>query len=465
MARVYKIGNNIVNAIKNSLTNTDNLNERTNCSFVIYESSFHVSKGMNILIVDGAETLFAGIVFSAKTVGYFDKTITVRGVDYSALVDKRIIAEAYDDTLAGDIVKDLITKYFTHEDITVGTIQDGPLISRAVLNYQNGNIVLNYIADLIGFYWEVDKDKKLNFFARATYSAPFNLTDTTYNYSDFQSEENATDYRNRQYTRGGMAVSDVQTRSFLGDGETQTWTVDLPIAKAPTITVNGVAKTSGIRGLETGKDFYWQKNDKTISQELTALKLTSSNTVSIQFEGFYPIIVVAEDIEQIDLRKSIEGGSGIYEKVFEENSLGTQQSALEYTNGLLEKYGVIPKIITFNTIDSGLKAGQIINITHTNQDVDGGFLIDKITARADGDLMLYSVQCLDGDNFGGWAKFFKKLVEKQEQLLIRENEILLKLTTFKDKFQTRDLTDIMTYTLHQYLICGTSTICGEGVII
>jgi hypothetical protein len=463
--RVYKIAGNEVIATKNSLTITDKLNERTNCSFSIYEPSFEVTKGMDVLITQDGNTIFAGKVFKAKVEGYFDKTVNITSVDYSSMLDKRLIAEAYENTLAGDIVKDFINKYFSEEGIIEGTIQDGPTISKAVFNYEDGNTSLNYIADLIGYYWEIDKDKKLNFFDKSTYIAPFNITYSSNNYKDLKSEEDSSQYRNRQYTRGGTALSTTQTRTFKGDRETQTWAVDLPIAEVPTISVNSTFKTVGIRGVETGKDFYWQKNDKSISQDSTGTKLTDTDVLTIEFKGYYPVIVVADNASEIESRKSIEGGSGIYENVTEEKNLDNQDAALQYTDGLLEKYGFIPKVVNFNTTEDGLKAGQLINIEHTKQNISGSFLIEKVTSRADGSLMLYSIKCLDGNNIGGWENFFKRLVKKQEKLTIRENEIVLKLLTFKDSFLKPTMTDEITYNLHQYLICNTTTICGEDVII
>lgn len=463
--RTYKINNILVNVQRNSFSYTDKLNERSTCSFIVIDP-FDITKGMEVLIEEDGEVIFAGKVAKPK-ISNADtiKLINVSCTDYSQLIDKRIIAETYENMLAGDIVRDFIDNVFYEEGITEGNIQDSLLISKAVFNYDNGNIAMNYLSDVTGHYWEVDKDKKLNFFDKTTYTAPFLLTDTSLNYDNLQVEENADKYRNRQYLKAGQDMSTIQTRAFKGDGETQTFTVDLPIALVPTVKVNGLSKTVGIRGIDKNKEWYWQKGDKTISQETSGSKLSSSDILTIDFQGFYPIIVVAENPEEINSRKSLEGGSGIYESITQEATLDTKDSALEYTNSILQKYGFISKVVTFNTYVKGLKSGQLLTIQNVKYNINGNFLIESVTVRGSGDNTTYSVKCLDGSSIGGWEKFFKSLVNNNQQLLIRENEIVVKLITFKDSFNVPNIEDELSYILHQYKLCSTSLKCGTGVII
>lgn len=463
--RTYTVGGNPVTVRKNSLSISDKLNERTTCSFVVLEPIFEITKGMEVSVDDDEIMVFAGKVFKPRGAGDIVKEVSVSCTDYSMLVDKRIIAEAYENTLAGGIVQDFIAKYFADEGVTAGNIQDGPVISKAVFNYDDGNKAMGYLSDLTGFFWEVDKDLKLNFFDKSTYTAPFALTNDSGNYKNLSVEEDASEYRNRQYLRAGQDISTTQTRTFKGDGETQVFAVELPIAEEPVIKVNGVAKTVGIRGLETGFNWYWNKNDKTVSQDTTGTKLTASDTLLVDFKGFYPIIIVAESNGEIESRKAIEGGSGIYENVLEETSIDTRDAALEYTDKLLEKYGFVPKVVNFEAYQAGLKAGQLLPITNTKYNLSGNFLINSVTARDNNGLMQYNVKCLDGSKLGGWEKFFKGLVQGKKKLVIRENEVLVKLVTLKDTFTSLAIEDEMTYTLHQYHLCGPGTICGTGLII
>lgn len=464
--RTYTIAGNEVIVQKNSLSINDKLNQRTTASFTVIDPDFDITKGMDVIIEQDSQTIFAGKVHKPKESGDKTRYVSVSCVDFSQMIDKRVIAEVYEDTLAGDIVKDFIAKVFSQEGISEGTIQDGPTMAKAVFPYISGNAAMNEICDQTGYFWEVDKDKKLSFFERATYNAPFELTDDSGNYSGLQVEEAGDNYRNRQITRGPKAISTVQTRKFKGDGENQSFPVDLPIAKVPTILVNDVPQTVGIRGLSDDEDkqWHWQKDDKTISQNILGTPLADTDTLIVEFQGYYPIIIVADNPGEIEARKSIEGGSGIYENVAYENNLDTQESSLQYTEGLLEKYGFIPDIVTFNSYDHGLKAGQLMPIQNTQHNLDGTYLIESVTCRDDDGLTLYSVKCLDGASVGGWERFYMELIKSSKKMVIRENEILVSLTTFRDNFIVPKMEDEMTFVLHQYHICGQIA-CGTDVII
>jgi hypothetical protein len=462
--RTYTIGGQSVMVKANSLNGSHSLNERATCSFVVLNPEFEITQGMAVVVQQDGVTVFGGLVHKPKSSGDILREVSVSCIGFSGLADRRIIAEAYDNTAAGDIVEDFITKYFADEGVIAGDIQAGPVMSRAVFNYDSGDVALNYLSEVTGYYWEIDELRRLNHFDRASYAAPFGLTDTSRNYRNLVVEENPDQYRNRQIVRGSQALSTVQTRSFRGDGQAQAFTVDLPIALVPTIKVNGLAITVGIRGLETGKAWYWQKGDKTVSQDAAGTKLTDTDILTVEYQGLYPLIIVAENPSQIDARRDNEGGTGIYEQVTEAANLDTQAAATQYAYGLLERYGYIARTVTFATYEHGLKAGQLIPIQNSQHNVDGTFLIESVTMRADGDLALYNVKALDGDALGGWQRFFRGLAQAGRKYTIRENEVLVKLISNRDSFHLPVMTDELTVSLHQYRICG-QTVAGAGVII
>lgn len=457
--RTYTIAGNTVMVQKNSLNYMDTLNERTTCSFTVVDPTFEIDVGMEVLVQEDAVTIFAGTIDSVSEQGYHTNFVSVSCVDFSQLIDKRIIANSYENELAGDIVKDFISTVFVDEGITEGTIQDGPTISRAVFNYDNGNVAMNYIADLTGFNWEIDNDKKLNFFNRATYTAPVSLTDTSHNYKDLTVKKTRSEYRNRQYIRAGTDITSempLEKPTPKPDGVSKTFVVRLPIAEKPKIFINSIEVSPddiGVNGLDTDKKYYFSYNSNTITQDQSEPTLTTE-VLEITYRGLYPIMVVAESPEQIALRQAIEGGSGVHENIIQETNLDTSRAALELARGKLEKYGIIPKVVTFNTYEKGLKAGQLISITNTKHNLNGTFLIDTVSGRSDGLLTLYTVKCLDGASFGGWEQLFKTLIQGNKKLVIRENEVVVKLITFSDSFTNLSMTESMSYTLHQFWICG-----------
>lgn len=444
-----------------SLRISDNVNERSTASISIFDStgSFRPEVGQTVEINDGIDLIFSGSiddvpeekVLGANALRYDSIPL----VDYHQTADRRIVAEVYENELAGNIVKDIRTKYLADENITAGTIQDGPEIEKAVFNYIPASQCFDELSELTGLQWVIRPDKTLHFFDRSTFIGDPITSESPIR--NVRVRRHRDGYRNRQYLRAGKDVSTTQTRTFKGDGETQVFAVELPIAKVPTVKVNGVAKTVGIRGLETGFDWYWNKNDKTISQDESGTKLTSSDILTVEFQGFYPIIVVADDVEEISDRKTNEGGTGIYESIEEKASLDNKKSATDYANALLRRYAKISTSLTFDTFTSTYLAGQIVNVTIPEHNISEDMLISRINISdpgiADGRLN-YSLELVSGEVVGGWTNFFKKLVQQNKSFVIRENEILLKLLSVNDSFKNLSLTDNITHNLHQYWICG-----------
>ncbi|WP_025027757.1 hypothetical protein [Caldalkalibacillus mannanilyticus] len=432
--RTYYINDQPVTVLKNSLSINDRINERTTCSFTVYEPKMELTVGMEVTVLDHQAIIFAGSIESTTEYGDGDRYVAVSCVDYSQLIDKRVVFTAFENRLAGDMVKSIIYGFFHEEGITEGTIQDGPLISKAVFNYDNGNVAMNYLSEITGYNWFIDHEKKLHFFSRETYQAPYSLSDTSFNYKGLQVKKTRGQYRNRQYVRAGLDITGeipLEKPTPRPDGVSQTFILRLPVAKKPRIFIDGVEvdpEDIGANGVDQNKKFYFSYNSNTITQDNSEEPL-NNQVLEISYRGLYPILVVAENPEEIAKRKELEGGTGVYEDVIEEQKLDTRASAFDFATGKLDKYGMIPRIITFSTYHGGLKAGQLLSIHHHQHNLEDSFLIESVTARDDKGLTQYNIKCLDGSALGGWEQFFKSLLNENKKLVIRENEVLVLLNT------------------------------------
>lgn len=448
------------------------VNERSTATVNILDKtgSYRPNVGDVFEVYDGATLKFAGtiddlpeeIIEGTSALIYSGVPI----VDYNQIADRLLVAESYESKTAGYIVNEIITNYLASEGVSAGTVQTGVTVSKAVFNYQTAAECLDELSELTGYQWKINADKTLDFFDRATYTGT-TITATS-DTRKIKVKRNRQNYRNRQYLRAGKDIATAETRTFKGDGETQVFTVPLPIALEPTITVNSVSKTVGIRGVETGFDWYWQLDSNTVSQDSSGTKLTSSDTLSVTYQGYYPIMVVSEAPEQIAARKAIEGGNGVYEAMAEKAAIDTQTAALEYSAGLLRRYGTIATTVELETFTE-YEAGQLVSVSLPEHGIDENMLVSKVDVSIiginDSMRLLYAVTLVSGESFGGWINFFKKIAEKSSTFSIRENEVLVKLIVFTDTFSLPVMIDSMTYDLHQYLICNTTTICGTDVII
>lgn len=442
MALILKIaGVDRTNLLRQgTLRISDALNQRSTASFILVDPSgvYDPEVGESVEVYDeGGDLIFGGSIDEyqeEQPQGGVVDYHTVQCVDHHLLADRRIVAEAYDNLTAGAIVQDLITKYLAAEGVTAGTIQAGPTITRAVFNYVPASEALDQISELSGCQWCIRANKALDFFDRATFSAPWAVTSTRAIMRPRVTRDRR-DYRNRQYVRAGKDRTDPRTESFKGDGVTKTFTLAFPVAEVPSVAVNGVTKTVGIRGVETGKDWYWSKDDPTITQDDAAVALTATDTLSVTYRGFFPVVVQVDEGGQQTARKNLEGGSGVYERVDDAPNLDSQQAALELAQGKLRRYARIGATLTYETFLADLRSGHLQSVDLPGIHVSGVFLISEVetvdASRGDGQL-LRRVTALDGEAVGGWAAFFRRMAQQGRQFVIRENEVLVKLTTLSD---------------------------------
>src|SRR5690606_35609516 len=82
------------------------------------------------------------------------------------------------------------------------TIHDGPDISEFIANYRPATEVINRLAEVAGFVWFIDEEKRLHFVERGRFEAPFTLTQDDMRQRSPQVEHSAPEYRNRQYMMG-----------------------------------------------------------------------------------------------------------------------------------------------------------------------------------------------------------------------------------------------------------------------
>jgi hypothetical protein len=447
MARIFKINSEKVVADA-SWTVTDKINSRRTMSFGVVDKLQleSLDNGDDVELLNGTTTIYAGIIdnydVSEPSAGRLEWSVA--SLDNSALADRRRIAAVYEDTLAGDIARDLITQKLGQENVTPGTIQDGALIKKAVFNYITCAHALDYLREITGFIWYIDEDRQLNFYDRATFRAPFDITPSV-QHSDFRLTSKMDGYRNTQYTRGGKtetAQQDLERPTPKPDGESRTFITRFPLARQPVIelNINGLGwveiPTSdiGVNGLDQDKKWYWGYNSSTITQADTEDVLRddeggtrTADQIRITYIGLRNLFVVLDNPTEIERRKDAEPlSSGIYEELAVEQSINNTDQAIQYSQGLLETYGEVKDYVSFNTEKEGLRAGQLIRVTKPLYGIDDDFLIESVSARpVSANSIQYSVKALDGAAVGGWEEFFKKLVRNQKDFTIAEDEVVI----------------------------------------
>lgn len=461
--------------IKNSWSITDKINARSTLQLAVVDLGdlTSIENGDQFQMLVDAVVIFAGLVkkvtVTEPEAGRFVYSIKV--ADYASLAEKRLIAAVYENTLVGDIAKDLITQKLGSEGVTIGTIEDGPIISKAVFNYIKISSALDQLKELTGFIWNIDVDKKLNFTSRETTLAPFSLDDSV-PVRGFVHEKNMDLYRNTNYVRGGLTETELQEDLIptpKPDGKSRTFVWRYPLAQKPILRINGVAVNPndiGINGIDTGKKWYFAYNSDTITQDSAEPVLIDTQVLDGDIVGLRQLFVAVDDPIEINARQAVEvGGSGIYEYLSIEKSIDTTAQGIAFGNAQLEIYAQIQDFVTFTTSVQGLKAGQLLKVQKTGYNINEDFLIESVILTPDGPGGVeYTVKALDGASIGGWEGFFKELLKRSSDFVIAENEVIILLQTQIETTRAAGSYNIQTFeppVVSESLIVGTFNVGGE----
>ena len=411
--------------------------------------------GSRIEIKSDDVVIFGGIVEEATSredsFGRVWQEVTA--VDYAALLDRHRVAGAFEGMAAGQVVRDILTdsavSNLHQEGLNADGVDDGPVVEKIVFSYVTATKALEELAQYAGFHWHTTPQKGLVFRPRSAATAPFGITDWSRNYRNLSVKHDKLEYRNRQYIRAGKDLTDVRTETFTGDGETRTWVLAYPVGEAPTVTVDGASRTVGIQGVDDSTDFFWQKDERVITQNEDDPVLTSSDSMAVMYQGLFPILVVTENEGQVEERADAEGTSGIYENVVQDATLDQRTNAIAKAEALLARFGQFNAGITFDTDDDveskiiDLRAGDVLRITKDAHGLNGeGCLVESVSLqRVDPHMWRATVTAMTGNQTTSWLRYWRALSEQQQGLAVRENEVVIiggETTSFTDN---QDFTD------------------------
>lgn len=436
----------------------DIVEDRSTADFSILDltHSFNFNKGQYVEIMDlNLDVIFTGFIdtISQRRLTY-DGVLEHRlsCVDNHYLADKRLIAKAFvsPDTIA-DAVTWIVDNILVDEGVSTGSIIAPAAIEAISYDYVTVSEALDDLANYAGCTWFIDVNKLLYFIPRSTYSAAWDITEVSGVMSNvladsFEVFETNPEYRNQQYIRGGSARTALQTEIKVGDGETSSWAVGYRIAAEPTVSVSTdsgktyTAATVGIKGVDTGKDWYWSANDQVILQDVGGTRLTSTGRLKIEYYGLYQVILSSADYTEILDRQAVEfTTSGLNDSVRDNPLVTTQDAGLAEANALLDHYAQIGTKVTYSTTVSGLEVGTLQHIESAIHNLDDDFLITQVEKcpqfyednAPQSALILYNVQAVSGPVEDYWTKVFLKMNQGMAGASIANStSVVLILKTF-----------------------------------
>ncbi len=409
--------------VPGSLSIEDQLNARDTCRLRLRDTGAarpHVGQVVQI-------TMDSVLIFAGTINAFEERNLTNKGtgatveydidvVDYNQLADRRLHAEIYDDFTMKAIVEDIVADQLAGDGVTVDAgFPTGPTIDYFVANYDTCAELFDKLSEMTGYMWNIGPAKVLQFTDRSSLVAPVSLTqgsstDVAYSLSITRSRDR---YRNVQHLRGGLTETEtIQTENFKGDGAQRTFVVSLPVSRVPIVKVNTVAQTVGIRQVDTGKDWYWQENSNEISQDFGGTLLTSSDTVTVEYRGYFPLLTIHLEDAAVAERVLVEGGTGLYHHMESDEDITNAQLARDRTTGLLRRFGAIHTELEFTTRVLGWAPGQLLPVDRAEHGVNADFLIASVQLQHQSlNDYVYNIRCVSGEAVESWVAFFARLAE------------------------------------------------------
>jgi hypothetical protein len=417
---------------------------RATFSGTIYFTTESISFGDDVILMDGATTVFVGILkglvkydpFETGQVLYLD----INADDNSAICDRRVIAAAIESITAADAITTYILPVLADEGITAGTIDADFTISRDIWRYYKASECLDRLADInVGYFWYVDNDRKLHFLHGD--NAPAVNLDPEVNFTGFKSTRDMEVYRNTQY----VITPEVRTTpqyneiaSPVADGASRTFTTRFPIAEKPlyfwttqdyfagTIVWDAVDLADiGVNGYDEDKKWYWSYNSQSITQADTETVLPVGGAIKVSYIGLRKAVLkITNQAEINDRRLKETSSSGIYDDVEEITGMDDFYAATQYAKAILSKYSELSDKCEFETYDPRFIQGSRIHVNLPFFGVIASYLIDTISITQEDQFVKYAITALDSASIGEWEKFFFDIYKAQRKVVLNEDEIL-----------------------------------------
>lgn len=296
------------------------------------------------------------------------------------------------------------------------SVYDGPTVTSYIANYKPASTAFDDLALLAGFYCQIDANKVLWFAPYSAVSAPLVFTGSIAEFGSMDVLDGNDLYRNGQWVLGTTEVTATQTETRQGDGKATAFLMSYPLHAVPTITLNSGAQTVGIKGVDTGKNWYWNKSDATISQDTSGTKLISTDTLQVVYIGEFDTVIFSEDAAQQTATAALEGvGTGLVEAVATDTTLVTSAQAFQSAAALLAKYAQAAKTLTFATRVSGLAQGQLLSVNLPSPwNISNAQLLIEQVAISEIDMqLLWTVTAMLGPVNDTWVQFFARIINQQ----------------------------------------------------
>ena len=380
-----------------SLTYDKNVNQRWTCSFNLEEprtgaiGANRPVTGQTFTLYEDGVLTFSGFIDQITEVALPNTSILqyqCQCSSWATVCDHRVVTADY---VAGDIgfnvIQDIVTRFLAGDGITITTHVDGSffLTSDLVLNPATVADAFDQLRDLSNRQWWIDENKDLHFTIignGANTGISITDNDTKWLNGTMQVKRSTQNYRNQQYVQTGVGLATAsRTETFSGDGTTYFFVTKFPVTAAPTVTVNGVSQTIYQLGTDPygQAGWYWNPSGPGVQQG-QQIPPASGAIIQVTYDALTVNYDVQNNTAQQAARAAIEGDSGIWAQITNQNNIIDLATAVDFANGLLTNYAFIPSQVSFQTYQKGYTIGDYITLNVSLHGLSGAFTVLEVSA-------------------------------------------------------------------------------------
>lgn len=399
------------------------LNGRGTGGFVLTNPTkdYRPDMGATIRFTNNKVTLFAGVLNRMRE--YYEQAANpIRRfncdvVDYGGALDRRTITAHLKNP--GLALATIVTNLLFQNQIKPGPGSNATDINQVIFTpgvtpvipgeprhtLEAANMVMNRYADASeGYSYFIDENRNMLWrdHAAAPLAAPWQITDDSAGRKSFQSIEidrDLSQYYNRVWVRTSLSIAQTYVDTFTGDDSTKIFRLRSSPSQILSIVVDGVEETFGPleekQGLDddciatlpqTFKQWYYFPiasrclgfGSPLVEQHDSEAPVGTGLDIVITYKGPVSNFAFAEDTAEQAARAAEEGGTGIYEGVFDGKNIASEEMAQTLADALLAKHNVIPLKLAIRTQRNGLRPGHTISINYPDANINADFLIQRV---------------------------------------------------------------------------------------
>lgn len=395
---------------------------------LVGSTGYRPNIGDTITVMDGANTVFAGIIDDVDETpvaqvidNYMDvgALTQITASDWWAYFDRVTYTQSYAiGTTLKAILTDLVTNVLSTFGITLDAAQvTGPSITTVFsVVKQTPSQIVSSLTTLTGYIGIVLPSKAFRMTAPASESCGFALGDSlpgTVGQITSKRQRN-TNYANRIVLTCGDTSTKVTTQTFTAvGGDTQfvtTYPSSLDYAGVwpNQLIVNGVPlgpndwRPNGATGILPGHHWYWDAINHKLVVDPVLYTPVAGDVITVTYTIQYPFEVTYTD-------PSITNPADIVERDVSNTSIFDMAAGLAYAQALVRQRIANPRLILVRETVGIAYPGLAITLTYAEHQVSGTQLLTAVDFQnAEDGSMEYALTCVPGSELNGsWLDFWK----------------------------------------------------------